>query len=78
MIDADNVNADENSDNKQQTQDKTDNADDKGENMIPKHRFDSVNEKRKAAESTLAEIATELMGDVPDDMKDVIPDLPPG
>ncbi len=51
--------------------------DQKGEHMIPKSRFDQVVNQRKAAETALEEIATELAEEIPEDMRDVIPDLPP-
>ena len=47
----------------------------KNEHMIPKTRFDQINEKRKAAETALEEIATTLIEDVPEEMRDNVPDL---
>jgi hypothetical protein len=47
-------------------------------NMIPKSRFDQVNEKKKAAETELNSIAEELKNDVPEEMRDLIPELPAG
>jgi hypothetical protein len=61
-----------------QVQGNTGNApDQKGEHMIPKSRFDQVVNQRKVAEAALEEIAVELAEEVPEDMRDVIPDLPP-
>ena len=45
--------------------------------MIPKGRFDEVVGQKKAAEAALEEIATSLVEEVPEDMRDIIPDLPP-
>jgi hypothetical protein len=47
-------------------------------NMIPKARFDQVNEQKKAAESELSTIAEELKQDVPEEMRELIPELPAG
>jgi hypothetical protein len=46
------------------------------EHMIPKGRFDQVVNQRKAAESALEELATEMVEEIPEDMRDIIPDLP--
>ena len=46
-------------------------------NSIPKTRLDQEISKRKEAEKDLTEIADELRNDVPEEMKDMIPDLPP-
>ena len=46
------------------------------ENKIPKARLDQEIEKRKASDATLAEIAESFVDDVPEDMRDIIPDLP--
>jgi len=54
-----------------------DKSDQSDQSTIPKHRFDSVNEKRKAAEAELKEIAEELKKDIPEDFQDLVPDLPP-
>lgn len=45
--------------------------------MIPKARFDQVVQQRKDAEAALDDLANELAEEVPEDMRDVIPDLPP-
>ena len=46
--------------------------------MIPKHRFDAVNEKRKSAETELKAVAEDLKKEVSEEYQDLIPDLPPG
>ncbi len=43
---------------------------------VPYGRFQEVNAKRKAAEDALASIVDELCGDVPEDMRGLIPNLP--
>lgn len=78
---------DEGKDKGQDGQNKDVDADDKGDkktdqkktdqNMIPKTRFDQVNEARKTAEAELKSVADELKADVPEDFQDLIPDLPP-
>lgn len=47
------------------------------EHMIPKSRFDALNEKKKAAEAALEEIASGLTESIPEDMRDLVPNLPP-
>lgn len=47
------------------------------EHMIPKSRFDQVVSQRKQAEAALDEIAAELSEEISEDMRDMIPDLPP-
>jgi hypothetical protein len=68
-------------------EEKTVNTDEKSEkgktssndvNMIPKARFDQVNEQKKSAELELTSIAEELEKDVPEDMRDLIPNIPAG
>jgi hypothetical protein len=72
-----NVHANETGDgNGSQEQHNTGTPPDKGEHMIPKSRFDQVVNQRKEAESALDEIAAELVEEVPEDMRDLIPDLP--
>lgn len=44
---------------------------------IPKSRLDAEIEKRKAADSSLKEVADGFVENVPEDMQDIIPDLPP-
>jgi hypothetical protein len=57
------------------------NASDKGDQQrdrtVPYARFTEVNEKRKAAEEELSKVADSLKEEVPEDQKDLIPDLPP-
>jgi hypothetical protein len=45
--------------------------------MIPKSRFDALNEKKKAAESSLEEIANGFVETIPEDMRELVPNLPP-
>ena len=47
------------------------------EHMIPKSRFDALNEKKKAAESSLEEIANGFVETIPDDMRELVPNLSP-
>jgi hypothetical protein len=47
------------------------------EHMIPKSRFDALNEKKKAAESSLEEIANGFVETIPEDMRELVPNLPP-
>lgn len=46
------------------------------ENRIPKSRLDAEIAKRKESDQTLTEIAQGFVDDVPEDMRDIIPDLP--
>ena len=62
----------------QNDQNQNRNASDKGDQkMVPKFRFDEVNAKKKAAEDELAAVADSLKEDIPEDHRDLIPDLPP-
>ena len=45
--------------------------------MIPKSRFDAVNEQRKAALGDLEKLAKNMLEDVPEDLHDLVPNLPP-
>jgi hypothetical protein len=47
------------------------------EHMIPKSRFDELNEKRKSAVQALEDIASGFIEAIPDDMREMVPDLPP-
>jgi len=47
-------------------------------NMIPKSRLDQEITKRKESEKELQTIADSLKEDVPEDFKELVPDLPPG
>ena len=49
----------------------------KGENMIPKARFDEVNAKRKAAEQSLSSVVESLKEDIPEQFRTLVPDLGP-
>lgn len=62
------------SDDKDKGQDKT--PDNTG-HMIPKARLDQEIAKRKGAESALSDVADTLVETVPEDKRDLIPDLPP-
>ncbi len=44
---------------------------------VPYARFQAVNDAKKAAEEVLAGIVNELTEDVPEAMRDIIPDLAP-
>lgn len=44
---------------------------------IPKARLDQEIEKRKASDASLKEVAESFVETVPEDMRDMIPDLPP-
>ena len=44
---------------------------------IPRSRLNAEIEKRKASDSTLAEVAELLAEDIPEDMRELVPDLPP-
>ena len=47
-------------------------------NRIPRSRLNQEIDKRKAAETELVTIAESLRAEVPEDMQDLVPDLPPG
>ena len=47
------------------------------ESMIPKSRFDQVNAQKKAAEAELASVADGLTEEVPEEYRDMIPELAP-
>ena len=55
-----------------QGHEKTDNKD-----MIPKSRLNQEIDKRKASEKALQEVADQLIEDVPEEKRSIIPDLPP-
>ena len=46
-------------------------------NMIPKARLDQEIQKRKASEDALKEVADALKESIPEEHRDLIPDLPP-
>jgi len=75
-----NKNETENGNDKAERSDKkTDDTAAQGDNehMIPKSRFDEVNSKRKQAESAVELVLAELLEDVPEEMKGLVPSLPP-
>jgi hypothetical protein len=47
------------------------------EGGIPRQRLNAEIEKRKASDAALEEIAQGFTDEVPEDMRDIIPDLPP-
>ena len=52
------------------------NHDDKsGDKFIPKSRFDEVNQKRKEAEETFKGVVSELIEDIPEDFRDLVPNV---
>lgn len=48
-----------------------------GGNMIPKHRFDEVNQKRKDAEESLQSVVAEMVDDIPEQFRELVPNLAP-
>ena len=48
------------------------------EKTVPYARFQQVNDAKKQAEATLQGVVDELMDDIPEDMREIVPDLPPG
>ena len=48
----------------------------KPEKSVPYTRFQQVNEARKSAEATLQTVVDELLEDVPEDMREIVPNLP--
>ena len=73
-----NVNTDDTGgkENKDQTNENV-SADEKNENMIPKSRLDQVLAQKAEALAELKAVADLMIEDVPEDFKDIIPDLPP-
>jgi hypothetical protein len=51
--------------------------DNKDKDTIPRHRLNEEIEKRKASEKTLKEVADNLVEDIPEDKRNIVPDLPP-
>ena len=71
-------NAPESGDQNQPQDQGANDAPDKGGNhMVPKARLDQATAKRREAEEALTSLADELIQDVPEGMRDLIPDLPP-
>lgn len=62
-------------DNEQGQQDQ--NQPDNGGNMIPKHRFDEVNQKRKDAEESLQSVVSDMTEDIPEEFRSLVPKLTP-
>lgn len=83
MQDQDNGHAAENGEQNTENMDNGQNSttpanDHKGNGQaVPYSRFQEVNAKRKAAEETLAGIVNDLCEAVPENMRGLIPDLPP-
>ncbi|GFK92221.1 hypothetical protein NNJEOMEG_00043 [Fundidesulfovibrio magnetotacticus] len=69
----------ENDSNPQNQDDKgiSGSAPDKGEQMIPKSRFDAVNNAKKQAEETLAGLVQELVEDIPEQFRSLVPSIAP-
>lgn len=55
-----------------------DRADQNQEKTVPYTRFQQVNEAKKQAETELQAVADGLKEEVPEEFRDLIPDLPPG
>jgi hypothetical protein len=47
------------------------------DSMIPKSRFDQVNQQKKDAVEALKAVADSMVEDVPEDFRDIIPNLAP-
>ena len=58
-----------------QGHEKPENKDNK--DSVPRHRLNEEIEKRKASEKTLKEVADNLVEDVPEEKRGIIPDLEP-
>lgn len=54
-----------------------DGKDKKTESGIPKLQYEKELQKRKETETALTEIADSLVESIPEEMRDLIPDLPP-
>lgn len=75
MSDGTNGNATENG--VQHTQEAPATPETDSEKTVPYARFQQVNESRKQVEATLQGVVDELMDDIPEDMRDIVPNLPP-
>lgn len=53
------------------------NGPDKPEKTVPYERFQAVNAAKKQAEETLAGLVTEMLDDIPEQFRSLVPDLPP-
>jgi hypothetical protein len=58
-------------------QNKPGNDPEKNENMIPKARFDQVNQQKNELNDTLKGLVDELKADIPEDFQDLIPEMKP-
>lgn len=64
-------------DNKENENQNHEGASDKGgEKMIPKSRLDQEISKRKEADKAIEAVANELLEDIPEYFRDIVPDLP--
>lgn len=71
--------------NQNQNQDQNPNPDngtsgsgpEKPEKTVPYERFQKVNDAKKQAEETLAGLVAELVEDIPEQFRALVPDLPP-
>ena len=68
----DNPNPDQNA-----TNDTNGNAPAKGEKTVPYSRFQAVNDAKKQAEETLAGIVAELVEDIPEQFRALVPNIAP-
>lgn len=75
MTDKASATASDNAENETVTDDES-NANASG-HMIPKSRLDGEIAKRRAAEETLAKFADDLLEEVPEEMRDLVPALQP-
>ena len=53
------------------------NGPDKPEKTVPYERFQAVNAAKRQAEETLSGLVTELLDDIPEQFRSLVPDLPP-
>ncbi|MEF3698703.1 hypothetical protein [Desulfolutivibrio sp.] len=77
MADEQNVTSDDTGEGQNQGSNEHANPGDSGGKFIPKSRFDEVNQKFKEAKETLQAVVDELKADLPEEMQDLVPDLPP-
>ncbi len=70
------VNTDVNSGN-ETTQTDTGNTPEKSETMIPKSRFDQINQQKREAIDALKSVADLMTQDVPEAYQSLVPELPP-
>ena len=67
----------ENTETQEQAQTQTETHSEQKENWIPKSRFDQINQQKKEYENTLKEVADSFKEDIPEEYREIIPDLPP-